>query len=151
MVVPYRLTKYSVKGLFKFVCEFVDTFVVAILSKFGMTKGEAKVKAKKMAKKQIGWLRSFIIYFIIFVTIFSVSFFFSASLYTGAYLYLIPRHTQEIPMYYKFKNLDDTQKQVFKNEAFLGQGISALMQKIPSSKFISTISVKNKLFYEKSQ
>jgi len=104
----------------KFVCEFVDTFVVAVLSKFGMTKGEAKVSAKKIARKQIGWLRSLIIYSVILTIILSISFWFSAITYTGAYLYLIPRHTQEIPMYFKFKNLDDSQKQVFKNEAFLG-------------------------------
>jgi len=93
---------------------------VAILSKFGMTKGEAKIAAKKIARKQIGWLRTIIIYLVIFITIFSISFWFSAFSYTGAYLYYIPRHTQEIPMYFKFKNLDDSQKQVFKNEAFLG-------------------------------
>ena len=108
------------KGFFKFVCDFVDTFLVEILSKFGMTKGEAKVAAKTIARKQIGWLRSLIIYSIIFITIFSLSFWFSAITYTGAYLYLIPRHTQEIPMKFKFKNIDDSQKQVFKNEAFMG-------------------------------
>ena len=108
--IPYRILKYIIMTPIRLTIDFVDQLTEMTLKKLKMTKGDAKVLATKLAKAQLRRMRAGVIILTIVFAVWSVSLGFSATVYTGLYLFLIPQHSQEHFLYFNYVPVEQEQR-----------------------------------------
>ena len=111
IMIPYKVLKYFTLLPIRLTIDFVDSFIELTLNRLKMTKKDAKIYAKEWGKKQLYWMRTLLIILVILIAVFSVSLGFSATVYSGLYLYLIPQHCQQHFLNFNYVPVEQDQKQ----------------------------------------
>ena len=95
IVIPLKVIRFLIYLPFRLFNQFSNTFVETSLNHIQMTKGEAKDYAQDLASKNIRRLKTLCIFTLIATVVFSSSLIISTSVYTGIYIYSIPKYSQE--------------------------------------------------------
>jgi len=98
---PYKLLGTVLLLPFSIMIEFFDSIIALTLRKLKMSKGDAKEYMKSIAKNQFFRLRTLCLIFVIILSIFSIALGFSATVYTGLYVMMIPIGTQNEMVFFK--------------------------------------------------